>query len=323
MQYGAKSMSIIKRACKKVLPESVQRVAINKLKKDRRIRLVYQADEVVLDAKGGAISGVVPLIYWDGKPNFGDMIGPYLISKISGKPVVNVKDTNAPGYMSVGSILQLVNRKGLIVWGSGLIDAPSNELACRLSKYNPRILSVRGSETATQLKRIGLEIANLEASGDPALLMPRFYSPKSIAAETDVAVCPHYLHKQNFLNMTFEGEVSIVDVQENLEVVIDKITSARVCVSSSLHGLIIAQAYGIPWVWLEVVDKKLGGGDFKFNDFFSTLDSSQVSRVQVKLEELEDIEWRKLAEKAFLPNKKYKEHLILDVIENQLGQALT
>lgn len=316
--YGAdKGRAIMKNILKLALPGGVWKFASNKLKRDKRIRLVFGTHEIVIGNKGEAVSGVVPLLYWDGKPNFGDMIGPYLISKITGKPVLNIKDSSSSGFMSVGSVLQLANRKGLVVWGSGLIDAPSEKLVAQLKKYNPEVLSVRGMETAAHLEKAGIKVKNSKAVGDPALIMPQFYSPKSTKTIGKLAVCPHYIHKSKFLGLS--DNVCIVDVQEDIESVIDEINSSEVCISTSLHGLIIAQAYGVPWVWLEIVDKNLGGGDFKFKDFFSTLGAGQTSHVQVLMDDVPKIDWQEIAGKASLPDKRYDEKLILKVIEERLA----
>ena len=51
--------------------------------------------------------------------------------------------------------------------------------------------------------------------------------------------------------------------------VIDQICGCDIIASSSLHGLIVAVAYGIPFVWTE--SKHLIGGHFKFHDFFQSL----------------------------------------------------
>lgn len=49
--------------------------------------------------------------------------------------------------------------------------------------------------------------------------------------------------------------------------IIDRICEYGIILSSSLHGLIIAEAYHVPNVWIEF-GKPLIGGHFKFHDFF-------------------------------------------------------
>ena len=50
--------------------------------------------------------------------------------------------------------------------------------------------------------------------------------------------------------------------------VIDQIKSCENIISSSLHGLIVSDAYGIPNVWIKISDN-INGGEFKFKDYFS------------------------------------------------------
>lgn len=58
--------------------------------------------------------------------------------------------------------------------------------------------------------------------------------------------------------------------------VIEQIASCDYIASSSLHGLIVAEAYGIPNLWLEISGKLLGG-HFKFHDFFLSLGKDRKS----------------------------------------------
>lgn len=303
---------------KKILPNKLKNVLFRKIYKDTSIRLYYKNTTAIIDERNKKVEGLIPVHYYDDVLNFGDLVGPYLISKITGKPVLNIRNTHIPGIMAVGSILNSIHKKNMVVWGSGLIMEPTEEVRKNLIKYNPEILSLRGYETAKHLSKIGLAIPDSRFYGDPALLLPFFYTP-SVCSSKKIGICPHYVHKSQFLeNISDEDYLKMIDVQRDMETVVDDISSSSVCISTSLHGLIVAQAYGIPWVWLEIVDNTLMGDDFKFKDFFSTIDSTEVSHVKVQLKDIKNIDFQEIAKKARLPRKMYNEDSILESLKTYL-----
>lgn len=311
-----KGSNLIKSFIKALIPNTILKHLIKFKNKDTSTRIYFEDNLVTIDKK--SIQGATPLFYWDGVPNFGDTIGPYLVSKITKKPVFNILNKKVAGFMAVGSILQLIDRKNMVVWGSGLIDEPSDELIKDLKKYKPKILSLRGKQTAKFLRSAGIDIPDENTYGDPALALPRFYQPK-ITQKRRIGLCPHYIHKHYFLSDNIDNEkFNIIDVQLDMKNVINQICSSDVCVSTSLHGLIIAQAYNIPWVWLEICDENLAGNDFKFKDFFSTIDQNQVSHVKTTLAELSNLDFEVLAKGAYLPDKLYNEDKIIKALENYL-----
>lgn len=317
-----KRNSLVTSTIKSLIPKEARVKFYRFLNKDSSIRLYFENNTALLDPKNKNIQGLIPVFYWDGEPNFGDVVGPYLISKITGKPVLNIKNLQYPGIMTVGSIIQLLNRKNMVIWGSGLMYKPTDDQVRALKKYNPEILSVRGQETAKQLLEAGINVPDQSTYGDPALILPLFYTPK-VSGSKRIGICPHYIHKSHFLeyfNDNDKDNLKIIDVQKDMETVVDSISSSSVCISTSLHGLIIAQAYNIPWVWLEVFDNNLGGEDFKFKDFFSTINESQVSHVRVKMEEVKNLNYKEIAAKASLPDKLYSEERILESLKIYLNR---
>lgn len=248
----------------------------------------------------------IPLFYWDKKRNFGDLIGPWLVEAITGRPTVNVRGgREGPALATVGSIIGMFDRPGLEVWGSGLMAHLDAETVARLRANRPaRIHAVRGWRTWRELTtKLGWEVPKVY--GDPALLLPRFHQPAQTAAGGRIVVCPHFTHRRFFGPAQAEDDLVVLDVQGDERAVVDAIATAAVCISSSLHGLIVAQAYGVPWVWLEVEGRKLGGTHFKFEDFFTVLDRAAVSAARLAPNTCDATALRRIAATATLPAPKF------------------
>lgn len=320
MNKYLKYKPILVQQLKKLIPMKFRSVFVNHINKDESIRIYLNNNQINLYKEKA--TGLVPVFYWDSRPNFGDLVGPYLISKITKKPVLNIMGTSRPGLMTVGSIIQMLNNKNMTIWGSGLMSEPNKDTIKRLSFYKPNILSVRGYKTAEALKNIGLEVPDYNQYGDPALVLPLFYQPK-IVSDKKIGICPHYSHKELFNQIHHDKNLfNMIDVQKDLEAVLDSIFASKVCISTSLHGLIVAQAYGIPWVWLEITDNHLSGRDFKFQDFFSTIDASQVAHVQTTKDNVKNLDFQSIAKEARLPDSRYDQSKILKSLQQYLLKEL-
>ncbi|MFC8598561.1 polysaccharide pyruvyl transferase family protein [Isoptericola sp. NPDC057191] len=259
--------------------------------------------------------GQVPVFWWDERSNFGDAIGPWLVQRISGMEPVNARRQRhlRPALYSVGSIFRSIDRPDVDVWGTGLMDPLGGATLERLGgRKNVRVHAVRGRRTREELvTKLGWDVP--EVYGDPGLLLPRFYQPAAPGPgpRAKVAFVPHYAHQQYLGDDPTTG-VTVVDVSQSLERVVDQIASADVCVSTSLHGVIVAQAYEVPWVWLRVSDHPLGGDMFKFEDFFSTLDESRVATHDVLAEDLAALDLVALGGDATLPDLTISLDALLD-----------
>ncbi len=210
----------------------------------------------------------VPLLYWSGKRNFGDLIGPMIVSGLTGRETRPVRDDDTQVLTSVGSIIHLIKRPGAVIWGSGLLGPVTPPLRARFRNCPPaKILAVRGKLTRRELEdNAGLHCP--ESYGDPALLLPRILARPDPHGK--LVICPHWQHRTRFT--VDDPGIAVADVRRPPAEVIRLLAGASAVVSSSLHGLIVAQAYGVPWLWLRENERPLDGSDFKFNDFFSTLD---------------------------------------------------
>lgn len=212
------------------------------------------------------------------KENYGDLIGAYLIEKISNKKVVwrhpkkwHFNDYFQPIYVTAGSILAHVNKK-CIVWGSGVIQ---KDQAVKSAKF----LAVRGPQTRKNLLAQGYKVP--EVYGDPALLLPKYYNP-DIKKTYKLGIVPHYADYEFVKQMYREDQdVLIIDLMTlSIESVTDLFLQCERILSSSLHGLIISHAYQIPAVWIEFSDKLYGDG-IKFRDYFESVNLSYYTPQKV------------------------------------------
>lgn len=210
---------------------------------------------------------------WMNYQNWGDALNPLLIQQISGKkPVLVTRGTivpeNRPVYAVIGSILDnIVNQCSnihLIIWGTGFISQKGH-----LNIPPSQICAVRGPLTRKILIKQGLDCP--EIYGDPAILYPKFYKPK-LFKKYKLGIIPHYVDKNNpILNEIHNyPDILIIDIQDGIKNVVDKICSCQKIASSSLHGIIAADAYGIPSTWIQLSNTVIGDG-FKFFDYFHSV----------------------------------------------------
>ena len=224
----------------------------------------------ILQGSYHATNGAIVASWWGPTRNWGDALNPLLISWLSGKRVVHLPDTRlslSPTvvYYVVGSILQDLAHDSAVVWGSGLIDE-----SLTVPKHPLEVRAVRGPLTRDALQRQGISVPAVY--GDPALLMPLIYAPPSRSTRKyRLGIIPH-MHDYGTPDVARLGAspgVTIIDILSPTYTLLDKLFECEAIASSSLHGLIAADAYGIPNVWIECGDRLMGRG-FKFRDYFSS-----------------------------------------------------
>ena len=211
-----------------------------------------------------AYRGHLPLYYCD-TPNWGDALSPVLSSMLSGKPVKKMLWTHQHRYLAIGSILENANARAQ-VWGSGFIWPEG-----KLDEAPAAVHAVRGPQTRAKLLAMGIDCP--EVYGDPALLFPYFYDPM-VEKKYEVGIIPHFSDKDTAWikrqRANADPKVRIIDVEGGIEEFVREVKSCELIVSSSLHGLICADAYGVPNVWVKLSDI-LWGGSFKFCDYHESV----------------------------------------------------
>ena len=203
--------------------------------------------------------------------NWGDDVSEKLVELITqGKKVIiskysyNIKKKDE--YSCIGSIITWMTTSRSVIWGSGVVYPNSP-----LSDIPKKVLAVRGPLTRKYL--VGKRIDCPEIYGDPALLFPRYYMPKNLNKKYKLGIIPHFRDQDNPILHELEkmSDVLIIDVK-NIHpwfLFINQIVQCEHIISSSLHGLIIADAYQVPNLWIE-----FDGGEkkkFAFHDYLMSV----------------------------------------------------
>jgi pyruvyltransferase len=198
--------------------------------------------------------------YHHKRNNFGDMLTPFIIKHYTGQKVELAERNDTGKILACGSILGRALKEDDFVWGTG----------CMKDKvlHAPRgvkIYAVRGPLTRRLIKGAVAP----QVYGDPGLLLPEIYNPK-ISKINKIGLLPHFKDYRR-IKRKFPDNF-IIDIKSPIKVIVDEMKSCELIITSSLHGVIVSEAYGIPVVWAKIMNRreyrrKTGSG-FKFHDHF-------------------------------------------------------
>jgi hypothetical protein len=211
--------------------------------------------------------------WWTELPNWGDRLTPFLLERFAKIRAVHTDPTSS-SLISLGSIIEHMppGWHGVVA-GAGFIreDSPSV-----LGHAN--IQGVRGPLTARKLSYR----PDAVAIGDPGLLADELVPlPEK---EYDLGILPHVNdHELNQMH-DWRGSWSVryINPLDDPLSVVKAIGSCRKLVTSSLHGLIVADAFGVPRrfepndAWLSNPHE---GGLFKFQDYHQSIGMKLVPGV--------------------------------------------
>lgn len=220
-------------------------------------RLVKAKD----DAGDGCGYPHVDLFFWKpecGQLNFGDHLARVIVTKLLASQGHLLEEETAESHrlFAVGSVLHFA-QDGDVVWGSG-VNGKVDPRQHRFRKLDVR--AVRGPLTREFLMARGITVP--EVFGDPALLLPTLF-PQRFArhVKSRYVVVPN-LHD---LKLAQEARMRhVVSPMWSWNRCVTAILEGELVISSSLHGIIIAEAYGIPARYLRLSDTE---NIYKYNDY--------------------------------------------------------
>ncbi|MBA2411162.1 MAG: hypothetical protein H0V62_15830 [Gammaproteobacteria bacterium] len=218
------------------------------------------------------------LFYFLRVNNIGDRINPTIVGAMSRRPTVWTGDRTRPHLLAAGSLMAGSNAQSRI-WGTGVMH-PDIGVGSPRREY---VRALRGKLSVTALRAAGIPVGDVPL-GDPGFfistVVPR---PVPAVRRYSLGLIPHYVDWNHpyVCALRQHEDVRVIDVTCQEADFISQVVSCKAIVSSALHGLVIAESYGIPNIWTALSGSVVGKG-FKFHDWFSTARSPQKTPVQAR-----------------------------------------
>lgn len=251
--------------------------------------------------------------------NWGDDINISFIEYITDFHVLVINNSHLyrfctpQNYSCIGSVIGYFTNSKTIIWGSGLISEDME-----IPEKPAKVFSVRGPLTRNVLLKHGIDCPPVY--GDPALLISRFYKPK-VEKKYKLGIIPHVVDANNKFIQEFSkinSDVIVISMSKYADwhEIPDKICSCEKVLSSSLHGLIISDSYGIPNLWVQF-SENIVGGLFKYLDYFKSVNRNDTKPLMInslmQLEELYENNQYQLAKNidylSILTSCPFKDHI--------------
>ena len=263
----------------------------------------------------------VSLYYWNDMSNFGDRLNEDVCRYFLGvQPTwTSPKRCNAAFIGSIlekfiyrrkrwtiDALWIKYFRSKVDVWGSGFIkesETPNERLMRRLN-----VRAVRGRITLERLRRLTRQALEGVAVGDPGLLASRLYPAKGPAFRI-CGIIPHHaeladvkrsaetvakeLESGILLDSTIKAMSAfdrlkriipgavVLNPESAPETVVRRISECKTLLSSAMHGLIVADSFGIPNMRV-VASRSLMGGDYKFKDYYSAFSCERYRVMDIR-----------------------------------------
>lgn len=215
-------------------------------------------------------TSLVTAYWWNARPNYGDTLTPLLLERFSDLNVIWAP-TEFAEMIVVGSILEHLPE----AWNGMILGAGKLKQFSEVDITKAKILALRGKLSAAKVK-------GDFALGDPGLLASELLDRPHVK-KYDLCIVPHWSDKvlaDKFAHIPARDglENIVVDPTADSLTVIDQIAQSEKVVSSSLHGIIIADSFRIPRraERFPNMDHRYEGGEFKYHDYASVLDEPMI-----------------------------------------------
>jgi polysaccharide pyruvyl transferase WcaK-like protein len=197
-----------------------------------------------------------------GYANLGDSLSAVMVSALSGRRVHHVGfERPESKLVAVGSIAHAVHGGEAVIWGSG-VSVRGGVLAQSIPRTHYDVRAIRGQISARHLRDFGIDVPHIY--GDPVWLLPSiFHEP--VEKRYELGVIPHIQDIDGFgpdarppidslryqIDAADAGSVVLINTWhdatwEGLLATLRLMLSCKRIASQSFHGVVIAEAYGVP-----------------------------------------------------------------------------
>lgn len=210
--------------------------------------------------------GPIRLYWWNDRVNFGDVLSPVIVKFLTGREIEWAALDSANLY-AIGSVYGWVRqdtknyRRQIHIWGSG-IKKPAEAVGYADCLHHHL---VRGPLTAVAAENDALP------QGDPGLLAPEACGVVRAGDAKGFGIIPHvsqWSREEYIAELSALPGCRLIDYRnDDCEAVLQEMAACERIYSTSLHGLIVADALGIPNFQFQGRRFAGLGHDYKFYDY--------------------------------------------------------
>ena len=235
-------------------------------------------------------------IAYPDKPNMGDLLNKDMLEDIfhiqveRGDRLTSNMSGIGSGLHYVQWSLSVSNRLKQIaylpfaareyhVWGTGFLNSAGKATPFYFSKMQFHCL--RGKLTQNRVEAIIHQKLDIPL-GDGGLLAERWTGPQK--KKYRIGIIPHFREQDHplvkKLNESYEDS-TVIDLTEPPRTVVETIGSCEYILSSSLHGLIVADSFHIPnmHILFYPMGERIMGDGYKYSDYYSSFDLEDQPRL--------------------------------------------
>lgn len=198
----------------------------------------------------------------DGYANLGDALSAVIVAALSGRRVHHVDfGRPEPKLVAVGSIAHAIHGGEAVIWGSG-VSVRGGALVQNVPRTHYDVRAVRGPISARHLRAFCIPVP--EVYGDPVWFLPSIFN-EPVPKRYELGVIPHIQDVEGFgpaarppadslryvIGPEDAGSVVLINTWHDptwrgIQATLRAILSCKRIVSQSFHGVVIAEAFGIP-----------------------------------------------------------------------------